>query len=175
MVIIITGAIGIGKTTVCEKIIKIAQKQGYSCGGIISYKVQNNDIVVKDMQTGTTRDFASTKKLYSGPHTKQYYFNPEGIEFGIEAINKGASSDLLVVDEIGRIELKGYGFIKILDWLGTHKIGNCIIVIRSGLLTHFLPRLGKETMVFETTKDNRNQLPTEIFQVLFRTNNLKKS
>ena len=169
MVIIITGAIGIGKTTVCEKVIKITRKQGYSCGGFITYKIQNDDIVIKDIQTGAIRDFASTKNIYSGPRTEKYFFNPEGIEFGIQAINKGASAGLLVVDEIGQIELNGYGFAGIFDWLGTGKIRNCIIVIRKALLANFLPRLGKETLVFETTIDNRNQLPTGISQEIIRT------
>jgi len=169
MIIVITGAIGIGKTTVCEKIIKITRKQGYGCGGIITYKVQNDDIVIKDIQTGAINNFASTKNTYSGPHTEKYYFNPEGIEFGIQAIKKGASADLLVVDEIGQIELNGYGFARILDWLGNQKIRNCIIVIRNTLLPYFLPRFGKEALVFETTIDNRNQLPTEISQMLIST------
>jgi nucleoside-triphosphatase THEP1 len=169
MVIIITGATGIGKTTVCEKVIKIARKQGHGCGGIITYKVQNDDIVIEDIQTGATRDFASTRNIYSGPHTEKYYFNPKGIEFGIQAINKGTSADVLVIDEIGQLELNGYGFARIFDWLGTRKIRNCIIVIRNALLTNFLPRLGKETLVFETTIDNRNQLPTEISQAIIRT------
>jgi len=168
MVIIVTGAIGIGKTTVCEKVIEIARSQGYSCGGVITHKVQNEDIVIKDIQTGITNSFASIQNIYAGPRTKKYFFDIRGIEFGLQAINKGTSTDIFVVDEIGQLELSGQGFARIIDWISAGKIKNCIIVIRKALLSDFLPHLGAETLVFETTIGNRNQLPMEIYQVLSR-------
>lgn len=168
MVVIVTGAIGIGKTTVCEKVIKIAQMYGYSCGGIITYKTRDEDIVIKNIRTGTTSDFASTSNIYDGPRTQKYFFNPEGIEFGIQAIEKGISSDVLVVDEIGQLELSGEGFTNVIEQINSCKIKNCILVIRKTLLSDFLPRLGVRTSVFETTIDNRNQLPMEISQILSR-------
>ena len=168
MVVIVTGAIGVGKTTVCEEVIKIIRNKGYSCGGIITYKIRNEDIVIKDIRTGTTNHFASTSNIYDGPRTQKYFFNPEGIEFGIQAIEKGISSDVLVVDEIGQLELSGEGFAKSIEQIGTDDIKNCILVIRKTLLSDFLPRLGVRTSVFETTIDNRNQLPMEISRVFNR-------
>lgn len=50
MVIIVTGAIGIGKTTVCEKVMKITKSFGCTCGGILTYKTLDKLIVV-DIQT----------------------------------------------------------------------------------------------------------------------------
>jgi nucleoside-triphosphatase THEP1 len=168
MVIIVTGAIGIGKTTVCKQVIKLVRSQGYSCGGIITYKIRNEDIAIEDIRTGAINHFASTQNIYKGPRTEKYSFSPEGIEFGIQAIIKGVSADVLVVDEVGQLELNGHGFTKIMDWISAGKIKNCIIVIRKLLLSDFLPRLGAETSVFETTIDNRNQLPMEISRVFSR-------
>jgi len=168
MVIIVTGAIGIGKTTVCKEVIKIIRNQGYSCGGIITHKIQNEDIAIEDIRTGKTNHFASTRNMYKGPRTEKYFFNPEGIQFGIQAIDRGISSDILLVDEIGQLELGGQGFAKIIDWISTGKINNCIVVIRKALLSYFLPRLGTEISVFETTIDNRNQLPVEISRAFSR-------
>jgi iron complex transport system ATP-binding protein len=165
MVIIVSGSIGIGKTTICQKVIEIAQRQGFRCGGIITYKTENEDIVIKDVQTGKTKIFASTSDIYDGPRTEKYSFSPEGIEFGIQAIIKGFSADVLVVDEIGQLELSGQGFARIIDWISAGRIKNCIIVIRKALLSDFLPHLGAEISVFETTISNRNQLPMQIYQV----------
>ncbi len=64
MVIIVTGAVGIGKTTVCKKVLKMARSQGYSCGGIITHKTKNEDIIIKDVQTGETKMLASTSNRY---------------------------------------------------------------------------------------------------------------
>ncbi len=167
MVIIITGAIGIGKTTVCEKVVRTARGQGHSCSGIITRKAGNEDIVVEDVRTGETRVLASTGVIYQGPRTAKYFFNPEGIDFGIQAIDRGASSDILLVDELGPIELRGQGFSGVVEQIASGNI-NCIVVIRKGLLSAFLPRLGTAASVFETTIDNREELSGEIGLVLTR-------
>jgi nucleoside-triphosphatase THEP1 len=168
MVIIVTGAIGVDKTTVCKKVIKIARNRGYSYGGIITCKTQNEDIIIEDVQTGETKILASTRNKYQGPRTARYSFNPEGIHFGIEAIDRGATPDILVVDELGHLELRGEGFAKVIKKVAGGKVRTCILVIRKELLSAFLPELGATTSVFETTIDNRNQLPGEIGQILAR-------
>jgi len=78
-------------------------------------------------------------------------------------------SDILLVDEIGPIELAGEGFAGVIEQLTSGKVKNCVMVIRKGLIADFLPRLGANTQVFETTIDNRNQLPEEIIQILTAT------
>ena len=166
MLIIITGAIGIGKTTVCRKFIEIAQSQEYCCGGIITYKALDKGIIIEDIQTGRTEALASITNIYSGPRTKKYFFNPEGIDFGIQAIDKGASLDILLVDEIGHLELKGEGFVNAIELVRAGRVRNCILVIRKELISAFLPRLDTTPLVFEITIDNRNQLPEEIGLIL---------
>jgi nucleoside-triphosphatase len=168
MVIIVTGAIGIGKTTVCEKVVRIARSQGHSCGGVIARKARNEDIVIEDIQTGETRVLASTGGIYQGPRTAKYSFNPEGIYFGIQAIERGTSSNILLVDELGPLELRGQGFARIMEQIAAGKVKNCIVVIRKELLSAFLPLLGTVTSIFEITSDNRNELPGEIGLVLTR-------
>jgi nucleoside-triphosphatase THEP1 len=168
MVIIVTGPIGIGKTTVCAKVIDITRKQGYSCGGIITYKNQKNDIIIEDIQTGETRTLASINNVYKGPRTTKYSFNTEGIDFGVQAINRGITSDLLLVDELGQLELRGQGFAHIIEQIAVGKVKNCIMIIRKELLPSFLPQLGTTISVFETTIENRNQIPNEISQILVR-------
>jgi len=168
MVIVVTGEIGIGKTTICEKVIEIARGQGHNCGGVISCKVQNEDIVIRDVKTGETRALASTSNVYQGPHTAKYRFNPEGIAFGVQAIDRGVASDLLLVDELGHLELRGEGFTNAVEQIATGRVRNCLLVIRKELLPAFLPQLGAETSIFETTINNRNQLPGEIGLALSR-------
>lgn len=166
MVIIITGDIGIGKTTVCRRLIEIVQNQGYSCGGILTYKAPDKGITIEGIQSGETENLASTKNVYHGPRTAKYYFNAKGIAFGVREIEKGISSSLLVVDEIGHLELRGEGFTKAIELIRTGKVKNCVLVIRKELLSAFLPQLNTEPSVFETTLDNRDQLPQEIGKLL---------
>ncbi len=162
MVIIVTGAIGIGKTTVCEKVIKLVQSQGYTCGGILTYKTRDKSLTILDIQTGERKTLASIDNVYHGPRTGKYFFNVEAIEFGIRAVDRGALSDILFVDEIGYLELGGEGFVNSLELIKAGKVKNSILVIRKQLLPAFLGQLGDKPSVFETTISTRNQLPQKI-------------
>jgi len=162
MVIIVTGAIGIGKTTVCEKVVSILQSSGYSCGGILTYKAPDESLSILDIQTGEKKALASTDRIHHGPYTDKYFFNTEAINFGIRAIDKGAASDVLIVDEVGYLELGGEGFVKSLELIRAGRVRNSILVIRKELLSAFLARLGGKPTVFETTITTRNQLPRKI-------------
>lgn len=165
MNIIVTGKVGIGKTTVCEKVLEIARTLGYSCGGILTPKSQEG-ITIVDVQTGEREVLASLTNIYQGPHTGRYFFNPEGISFGIKAIDRGISSDILFVDEIGHLELKGEGFAKILELIRDGKARNPVLVIRKELLSAFSAQLGSNWSIIETNIYNRNQLPQKICTLL---------
>ncbi len=166
MLIIVTGAIGIGKTTVCQKLVQMARSQGYSCGGIVTLKAPDGSIIVEDVKTGNHKTLASTSEIYDGPRTPKYFFNQTGIEFGIKAIEVGISADILFVDEIGHLELGGEGFFKAIELINTGKAKRSVLVIRKELLPLFLPRLSSEPLVFEVAEDNRNELPQEIWSFL---------
>lgn len=166
MIVILTGAIGVGKTTVCERVVQRLSSLGLSCGGVISNKTRDGDIIVKDLQTGEAKLLASAKTAYRGASTARYSFNPEGIDFGVRAINRGTTADILIVDELGHLELRGLGFATVIDLVATGKVKNCLLVIRSQLLPAFLPKLGIAASVFQATLDNRERLPQEISLVL---------
>lgn len=170
MLIIITGSIGIGKTTVCRKVIELVRCHGHSCGGILSYTSSGENIILEDIQTGEKEILASTKRIYPGPHTPRYSFSLKGIDFGIRAIDKGVLTELLVVDELGHLELHGKGFVRALELIRADKVENCILVIRNGLLPIFLLRLPNKPLVFKVTESNRNQIPQEISSALLKKN-----
>ncbi|MFC1932858.1 nucleoside-triphosphatase [Chloroflexota bacterium] len=167
MVIIVTGAIGIGKTTVCQKLIETVRNQGHICGGVLTHKAPDRSLTILDIQTGKTQTLASIDNIYNGPRTAKYSFNPEGIDFGTRAIEGGITSDILFVDELGHLELGGEGFVKSLELIKEDKVKNAVLVIRKQLLPAFLARLDVvKPLVLETTVTNRNQLPVEIGAIL---------
>jgi len=165
MVIIVIGAIGIGKTSVCRKLIELVRNRGHTCGGILTYKAVNKSIIIEDIQSGDKETLASINNVYHGPRTAKYFFHPEGIDFGIQAIDKGTSATILVVDEIGHLELRDEGFAGVPELIKAGKVKQCVLVIRRELLSAFLPHL-PTPFVFETTVNSRNQLPQEIVSVL---------
>lgn len=162
MVIIVTGPIGIGKTTVCENVIKIARSSGYTCSGVLTHKAAHEGLIISDIQTGERAILASTDNTFDGPRTPRYSFNPEAIKFGIRAINKAIDSGLLIIDELGHLELAGNGFANSLEMVKTGRVKNSILVIRKELLSPFLAQLGDDPTIFETSISTRDQLPTKI-------------
>ena len=106
--------------------------------------------------------------MYHGPRTAKYSFNPDGIDFGIRSIEKSTSSAILIIDEIGHLELRGEGFAKVPELIKARKVKDCILVIRKELLPAFLSQLDAAPLIFETTMNNRNQLPQEIGSILLK-------
>jgi len=164
--IIVTGRVGAGKTTVCEKVVELAGSRGYSCGGILTPKAPDKGIIIVDVQTGESKVLASINNIYQGPHTGRYFFNPEAIEFGNKAIDRAVSSDILFVDEVGYLELEGEGFARALEIIRAGRVKNSILVIRQELLPAFSARLGSEVTTVETTIKNRDRLPHKIGTLL---------
>lgn len=167
MVIVVTGDVGVGKTTVCRKLIAIAKNRGYDCGGILTDKAPDKGIIIEDIGSGKTERLASVEDIYDGPSTLKHHFNSEGIEFGIGAIERAVSATILVVDEIGHLESRGEGFTRVLELIEAGGVRNCVIVIRSELLAAFMVWL-PTALVFNITIDNREQLPDEIGSVLLK-------
>lgn len=169
MVIVVTGEIGIGKTTVCRKLVELLRNQGHDCGGILTYKAPDQGIIIEDIESGAVETLASVTNVYDGPRTGKYFFNRQGIEFGVAAINRGAAASVLIVDEIGYLELRGEGFANILGLLKKGKVKDCVLVIRRELLPDFLPQLPAQPLVCEATTNSRNRLPREIGSALFNS------
>ena len=169
MVIVITGAIGIGKTTVCEKVIRIARGLGYSCGGILTHKAAHESLIALDIQTRETSILASADNTFDGPRTSRYSFNPQAIKFGIRAINKAIDLDVLIIDELGHLELAGEGFAKGLELVKAGKVKNSILVIRKELLPAFVAQLGDNPSIFEATISTRDRLPRKICSLFIRS------
>jgi len=169
MVIVITGAVGIGKTTVCEQVIETVRKSGHSCGGILTLKTAEKSLTVLDIQTGEKAVLASNDNSFHGPRTPRYSFNSEAIEFGIKATSKAIHSDVLIIDELGHLELAGQGFAESLELVKTGRVKNSILVIRKDLLPAFLAQLGDIPSIFETTARTRDQIPDKICKLLIRS------
>ncbi len=166
MLIVVTGSIGSGKSTVCLRLLGQAARTGYLCGGVISHKADGGAIVVENILTGERRNLAGPPGLYGGPQIGDFRFSPEGIAFAMEAIRDGMSLPLTVIDELGPLELAGAGFADAIPLLKSAAKGNQIVVIRDSLLNTFLPLFGRKAMVLKTTPDSRDILPWQISRLI---------
>lgn len=191
MFAVLTGPVHVGKTTVCRAVADLAKQRGYCVRGILTPPILDKSgirlgIEALDLATGERRVLArvwypddrargsvehARSGEHAGPHVGPYYFDPEALQWGQDVVARaiGMGCDLLIIDEIGRLELEqDTGFHQVLDLLRTSVIPRCLLVVRATLLDAFRRRIPElEFLIFEVTVDNRYKLPGEITQRLF--------
>ena len=162
MVVIVTGETGVGKTTVCREVVSLCRERGLSCGGIVSVRTESGGIFVEDLASGSRVLLAREGRELNGPCTSGYSFSLAGIRDGNRAIESATSASVVVVDELGQLELSGSGFARVLELVSENPLRHWVLVIRSRLLQDFMPLLPADVPTFETTTSTRETLPERI-------------
>jgi nucleoside-triphosphatase THEP1 len=115
--------------------------------------------------------FPGLAHSWTGPRVGDYQFDSAALQWGQDAVARSVAMgcDLLVVDEIGRLELEhSDGFAQVLDLLEIGIVQRSLLVVRTELLDKFqrrLPRL--QFVTFEATSANRRYLASAIMDQLF--------
>ena len=140
MKVLLVGKKGSGKSTLIYSLFK-----NYDCGGIVCLPViEKGHLVGKDaidMDTHRSNVFCrvNRKADFDGFSVGKYIIKPEGITFCIEAIKNSFNKDILLIDEVGPLEIQGKGFHGI-----THKVlkedKNCVIILRKQLMDTFFAK-----------------------------------
>ena len=113
-VLAVTGRPGIGKTTLVLGVAQRAASLGCRVGGVVTPEVrtaggQRWGFKLRDLLSGSEHVLASIDS--SGPRVGRYRLDPGAEGFLVNAINSArSSSDLMVIDEIGPMELSMRGF-----------------------------------------------------------------
>jgi len=184
---VVTGRVQIGKTTVCRAVIDLARKRGYCVRGILTPPVLDKTgarlgVEVLDLSNGERRLLARVCSPDAGPafdppgdwpRIGSHCFDPASLQWGADAVARAVAvgCDLLVIDEIGRLELEqNTGYVGLLDLLATSVVPRSLLVVRAALLDLFRRRLPElRPIVFEVTAENRSALPVQIAERLFLT------
>jgi nucleoside-triphosphatase THEP1 len=139
-VIIITGEIGSGKTTLLSGISSRFKDSGIKTGGIMAVAVYEIDsktgYKIHAVATGQEMQLSQINDAEGMARVGRYFFIPEAIDFGHDALSVGKNKDaqVVLIDEIGAWELQGQGWASSLNEL----IINCnmplIISVRRSFL-----------------------------------------
>jgi len=173
-VLLLTGEIHIGKTTVCQSVIAQARRCGWSVAGLLSPTLfdsngQRAAVEMIDLWTAERRTLAILNRETEGPRLGPYHFDPQTLRWGHSVIDEAIARgcDLLVVDEIGRLELEQDAGLGIVPLLAGGPLPLSLLVVRSSLLWLFAQKLPQLlTTRFEITRDNRVQAPARVARML---------
>jgi nucleoside-triphosphatase len=166
--IAITGPPGIGKSTVVQKVVEIC-KNHVTIGGILTrdkrLKGKRIGFEIIDLASGTAGQLADL--WGNGPSVGHYRVNLDDLEkIGLRALDNVLEYDLIVVDEVGPMELKSDKFNQAVEKvIASEK--PILVVVEVGY-THPLAQSIRRTFKLITvTKENRDLLPAEIVKELF--------
>jgi len=167
-ILILTGQRGGGKTTVCRQVVAQAQAAGFACGGLLTPNLDGSDQrVVVDVRSGESRPLTTNDgEITLG----RFRFDPAALEWGTQRLADAVPCDLLVVDEIGPLEIeRQQGWSLALDLLRGHQFRLALVVVRPELIEAVQMRLPTSApTVVTVTPDNRDLLPVELADLLKR-------
>ncbi|MEM2136586.1 MAG: NTPase [Candidatus Methanomethylicia archaeon] len=169
MIIAITGRPGIGKSTVCYKVINLLKEHGFIVGGIICPEIRKNGVrigfKVLDLISGREGLLAHIN-YPSQIRVGKYYVQLKSFEdVAIPALSSAVKvADVIVFDEIGPMELKSD---KVLRFLSSSIDKPIILVVHWRIGEEKLRKIVRGSFsFFEVTFKNRDDLPKMIFNAI---------
>ena len=170
----ITGPPKSGKTTLLMEIIKELKKRNYTIAGITCPEVIKNNrrwgFKIIDLKTNKEGILASIE-VPNGPVVSKYRVNMEDLEqIGVIALRNALydESDIVIIDEIGKMELFSKNFANaVRDLLNSKKPVIGIVPIRSNHpLVLEIKKKRRDTKTYlitrQTSRNQREQIKTEI-------------
>ncbi len=167
MIIVLTGDSGSGKTTLCQRIVASLKGRGSDVAGVLTRPRfalgQKAGMDVQDVRTGERRALAERAAMGEGTAKLGWQFDGAGLAWGAQALRGAMPCDVLVVDELGPLELvHNQGWIVALDILRTNQYRDALVVVRSELLERLRLCLKREMQVLTVTRSNRDELHRRI-------------
>jgi molybdopterin-guanine dinucleotide biosynthesis protein A len=139
--LLVVGEPGSGKTSWCREYIEGRRESGSSVGGILCPAIEQQGQRVGsnavDLLTGQEVPFARLSHHRSFNAVEKighYSIDRDGVSFACGAIKQAVESrcDLVVIDEVGPLELGGKGLMPAVE-LALASAVNVLIVVRSSL------------------------------------------
>jgi len=171
-VLLLTGAPGVGKTTVLIKTVEALKTRGISVGGMISREARESGervgFEILDLTNGK-RGWLAQVNQKIGPQVGKYHVNLHDLEsIGSEAILEASEKCAVVaIDEIGPMELYSTKFkqtVKQAFVSGKFVLAVVHAKANDPLIAEAKQR--EDAEIIQVTKENRDALPETLRKLL---------
>lgn len=173
-IFIVTGDIAAGKTSCIKNTIELLRQNSISASGILSPRLMEENQTIGydifDIANKTTTPFLRTKGDASQARIGKYFINPEGFNAGQEALHK-QGADIIVIDEIGKLELTGEGWSNSLKEVLASGYKSILIAVRKEVLYEIIEVFNLAPVeILDLSEKPRNEF-IEILSNLLPTKN----
>jgi nucleoside-triphosphatase THEP1 len=176
MFVLLTGSTRAGKTTACWRAVPGLRATGLKLAGFVSPPILDEHgvktgIEMVDLSTGNRATFARVVGHGEAPTIGVYKVLDGAADWarGVLSAALLSDADLLVIDEIGVLELhRGTGFAFALEPLSDPvRIPNAIVLVRRELADELAQRIGRtDTVYLEVTQENRLDIPNQLVKLM---------
>ena len=138
-IFLITGDTQGGKTSYLFELVKLLRKRGLSVGGFLApgsfESGERSGFKLKNITSGVELEMASTKETAAWIKFRRFWFNPDAFLQGKEWIRASLQTepDVIVIDEVGPMELEGLGWCETLELLKSSSIRVQLWSVRENL------------------------------------------
>ena len=145
-VFIVTGDVGEGKTTFVTELIEILKLNSIKIAGFIAPSIFENNIkkgfLITNIKTQCSKLLCMNEYINGFFNIGKFYFNPEGINMGVELIQPEniKEDNLVVIDEVGIFELDNLVWSESIDNLIKKTSKNLLLIVREGLLENVIEK-----------------------------------
>jgi nucleoside-triphosphatase THEP1 len=154
-IFILSGERGQGKTGYAREIINLLRQKGVSVNGIYSDRVLNDDETIGydivDIKSGEREIFLRLTGEPQFERIGRYYIHLNGLRMGINSLLTTSSDcDIVVIDEVGQLELKDRGWSDSLNQLIHNNQSHILLTTRTRYADELISRLdGANIFVYD--------------------------
>jgi nucleoside-triphosphatase THEP1/energy-coupling factor transporter transmembrane protein EcfT len=144
--VVVTGPPDGGKTEAVSSAAELIQDAGSSVAGFVQPGLRDGtrkvSFRIHDLATGEEADLAHLTEHSKGSFGTRYRFSQEGFRLGQAALARARPGGILIVDELGPVELRGAGHMPgVRKALSIPGIVGFVVVVRRSLIPSFLAAL----------------------------------
>ncbi|XP_064466617.1 cancer-related nucleoside-triphosphatase homolog [Ornithodoros turicata] len=175
--IILTGPPGVGKTTLVKKVCESLVQNGASIHGFYTEEVRKDgrrigfDVVSTDGKRAPLARLCGLVKDVRGPSVGQYTVCLQSFEeVSLPSLQPPCNCDLIVLDEVGKMELFSHSFDDLVRQLFDNSSTPILVTvpITRGKPIPLVEKIKscQNSVLFVVSRDNRDRLESEILVAL---------
>jgi len=162
-IFIITGKMDVGKTTFVKKVIENLKSKNIKVGGIYTQKVkENNERIGYDLvavQTNKSEIFLRIEENENLEKIRIFSIFPKALALGIESLKpeNNKENQLIIIDEIGKLELENKAWAKSLDELIQFNKNHLLLVVREDITEKTIKKWSLQNCFVFNLNENQSQ------------------